>query len=394
MFNSKTCTRCGACLMLCPFLNMSKEQAKQAIVELVEKKTPDSVDTVLAQCAGCSQCDVICPTQSNPSDLRKEIIHAHNLKTGVKGLGLMTDEVPLNIMSAGLETDKEAKTAHLARLTRPDLQSHDEVFYLGCSLSYIYTDLAQSQLFTKLPAIGGMQYCCGSYVHANFGEKEARIKGRQLLAKLKALGVKRLITFCPECDYMIGHVYPKLIEPFDIQTRTVAEYLLDEHDSGRLSFSKRIDQKVTFHDACGWRKLDSRIHESPRKLLQAIGAQPVEMKHNRNKSICCGAPLLTKNPQLSASVAEKRILEAKATGAQTIVVNCSGCFALSAKAKKHGLEVYHIIELVQRALGEKPPHRIEEVKNGLVRSIVTKISADPKLMEQRYVIQNGTLRSV
>lgn len=389
MFNPQTCTRCGACLMLCPFLEMPKEQAKQAIVELVENKTPD---TVLSHCAGCSLCDITCPTQSNPSDLRKEIIHAHNRKAGVRGLGIMSDEVPLNIMSAGLETDKEAKSARLAELTHP--QPHEEFFFLGCSLSYIYTDLAQSQLFANRPAIGGMQYCCGSYVHAHFGEKEARIRGRQLLAEFKKLGVKRLITFCPECDYMIGHVYPGLIEEFDIQTKTVAAYLLEEHDSGRLSFPHSIDQKVTFHDACGWRKLNSQIHETPRKLLQAIGAQPVEMKHNRSKSMCCGAPLASKNPKRSAAVAEKRVLEAKATGAQSIVVSCSGCFALSGKAKKHGMEVYHIIELVQRAIGETPPHRIEEVKNNLIRSIVTKISTDPKLSEQCYIIKDGSIRPV
>jgi Fe-S oxidoreductase len=389
MFNPQTCKQCGVCLMLCPFLDMSKEQAKQAIVPLVENKDPANV---LSQCAGCSLCDILCPTNSNPSELRKEIKQAHNRETGVSGLELMSDEVPFSIMSAGLETDKEAKLARLARLTSP--QPSEEFFYLGCSLSYIYSDLAQSRLFDKLPAIGGMKYCCGSYVNIHFGEKEARIKGRKLLDELKQLGVKRLITFCPECDHMLGHVYPKLIEGFDIQTRPIADYLLDEHLSGRLTFSHPIDQKVTFHDACGSRKLGSGFHEAPRKLLQALGAELVEMKHNRSKSMCCGVPLVSKNRESFESAAEKRALEAKEAGAQTIVVNCSGCFSLSSKAKKHGLEVYHLIEMVQRALGESPPHRIEEIKNGLIQSIFEKLADDPKSLEQRYVIEDGTIRVV
>ena len=110
--------------------------------------------------------------------------------------------------------------------------------------------------------------------------------------------------------------------------------------------------------------------------------------------MCCGVPLVSKNRESFESAAERRALEAKAAGAQTIVVNCAGCFSLSSKAKKHGLEVYHLIEMVQRALGESPPHRIEEIKNGLIQSIFEKIADDPKSLEQRYVIEDGTIRVV
>ncbi|MBN1473881.1 MAG: (Fe-S)-binding protein [Syntrophaceae bacterium] len=387
MFNAQTCKRCGACLIACPFLEMSKEEAKREIVQLIEKK---ATEKILSSCAGCSYCDYICPTQSNPSSLRKEILRKHNSETGVPGLGVMSEEVPFNIMHAGLETDKNEKLARLAALSNPEF--HEEVFYLGCSLSYIYTDLAQTHLLDELPAIGGMKYCCGSYAYYLFGEKEAKIRGRQLLNDLKKIGVKRMVTFCPECDNMLGSVYPALIEEFDIQIRNIVDYLLDKHQNGQIQFCNLISKKVTFHDACGWRKLDPQIYESPRKLLRAMGAEVVEMKHNHSKSMCCGTPLAGKNPRLASAIAEKRVLEAKVSGAEAIVVGCTGCFALSGKAKKHGLDIYYITELAQIACREKPPHRIEETKKSLVNNIITKISAEPSLFTQKYVIKNGLIK--
>ncbi len=384
MFNSETCKRCGACLMLCPFVEMGREQARKEITRLIETRMSDSV---LTHCAGCSYCDVICPTRSNPSELRKEILQGKNRQNGVSGLRIMSEQVPFNIMTAGLETDKKQKFDRLEYLSNPG--RHEEVLFLGCSLSYIHTDLARARFFDDLPAIGGMQHCCGAYVYQLFGEEEAKISAEKLLEKFKSIGVKRVLTFCPECDYMLSKVYPKILKGFDIRTVPIIDYLLERHLSGALPFTQTLDKKVTFHDACGWRKLGDAIHESPRRLLSQMGARVFEMKHNRSKSMCCGTPLAGKKSRLAAAVAEKRVAEAKASGAEAIVVNCTGCFSLMAKAARHGLELYHIIELVQLATGEFPPHRIKEVQDRLVKSIVTKIGGDPDILNRKYIIRDG-----
>src|SRR5208283_6205277 len=119
------------------------------------------------------------------------------------------EEVPFNLMSIGLEFEKEEKLEALNAFSKPD--SNKTVFYLGCSLSYIYSDLAKTKLLKSLPIIGGTKYCCGGYVNTLFGEEEAKFKGRQLLKELKQIGVERMVTFCPGCDHMIGDVYPKII---------------------------------------------------------------------------------------------------------------------------------------------------------------------------------------
>ena len=199
MFNRETCKRCGVCLMLCPFLEIPKDQAEEEVSRLIEKMESKAV---LRSCARCSYCDVVCPTQSNPSELRKEILLKKSQEKGVTGLSIISEKVPFNLMSIGLEFEKEEKLKDLDTFSNP--VSNGEVFYLGCSLSYIYTDLAKTRLLENRPVIGGMKYCCGGYVHNNFGKEEAAVKGRQLLKELEKIGVKKMITFCPGCARMIS----------------------------------------------------------------------------------------------------------------------------------------------------------------------------------------------
>jgi Fe-S oxidoreductase len=387
MFSSHTCKRCGACLAACPFLAMPLDEARQEIAWMIDTRTSEKIES---SCAGCSYCDTICPTQSHPSDLRKDILQGKNRKIGVSGLRMMSDDIPFSIMTAGLETDKENKLARLQVLTHPDPCC--EVFHLGCSLSYIYTDLAQSALFSGRPVIGGMKYCCGAYAYHLFGEQEARIQGRKLLAELKKIGVRKIITFCPECHTMLGQVYPSLIEEFDFSVVSVADDLLERCQSGHLTFVRPIAASVALADSCAWRKMGPEVYESPRRLLRAMGADVVELEHNRRQSICCGTPLLGRNSPLAATSAEKRVLEAKAAGARILAVSCTGCFNLSQPVLRHGLTVYHLTELAQMAVGETPPHRIEETKTRLAKNIFAKMNSDPEVLQRKYILQDGVIK--
>ncbi len=127
-------------------------------------------------------------------------------------------------------------------------------------------------------------------------------------------------------------------------------------------------------------------------LLELMGATVVEMKHNRRGSLCCGLPLLSKNPHSAARLADMRIAEAKEAGADCIAVACTGCFSLAEKALSHGLELYHITELAQIAFGEKPPHRIIEVMRRLVDDVMKSAVDNPDLINGRYLIRNGDVR--
>ncbi|MHA1209333.1 MAG: hypothetical protein ACTSSA_10015 [Candidatus Freyarchaeota archaeon] len=66
-------------------------------------------EKIIRNCAGCSYCNTICPTQSNPTELRKEIKLRKNLLERAGSLLLISEELPLNLMSIGLELETDSK---------------------------------------------------------------------------------------------------------------------------------------------------------------------------------------------------------------------------------------------------------------------------------------------
>ncbi|MFX1409516.1 MAG: heterodisulfide reductase-related iron-sulfur binding cluster, partial [Promethearchaeota archaeon] len=147
-------------------------------------------------------------------------------------------------------------------------------------------------------------------------------------------------------------------------------------------------------DPCAWRNLDPKIFEGPRELLEIIGAEVVEMKHNRKKTLCCGSPVSDSDKEFFEKVSGMRISEAKEIDANSIAVSCTGCLALAKPSRSYNIETYHIIELVQIAIGEKPPHRIIEVSEKFNELIENTISKNPDLLNQKYLIKNGKIKRI
>ncbi|MGQ9720436.1 MAG: (Fe-S)-binding protein [Candidatus Jordarchaeum sp.] len=390
MFNEETCERCGTCLSRCPFLQLPLEKAKEEISRMIETRTSEEI---LRNCAGCSYCNTICPTRSEPAGLRKEIRLKKNREEGVGSLLLITEEVPLNLMSIGFELEIEKKRENLKKYMNPPKSK--EMFYIGCSLSYIYTDLVKTKLLEDLPLLGGMKYCCGGYVNSLFGQEEAKIKGKKLLKEFNKLGVEKIISFCPGCDRITRGLYPEIIEDYNIESQSIIEYLVEKYHRGELEFTNKIDKRITFHDPCPWRSLDRKIYESPRELLEIMGAEVVEMSHNREKSLCCGAPVSFRNRALAEKIANMRVSEAEEVGAEALAFICTGCvFALSKSAVEKNIEAYYITELAQKAIGEKPPHRIVEVTNQAMELMARKIVENTSLLKDKYIIKNGVVQKL
>ncbi len=387
MFNEETCQRCGTCLEQCPFLQLPIESAKEEISKMIETRKSRKI---IKNCASCSYCNVICPTGSNPYALIREIRLKNYRENGVRSIGLITEEIPHNLMSIALEINTEEKQRELNKYENPPKSS--KMFYVGCGIPYCFPDLAQTKLLGDLPLLGGMEYCCGGYVHSYFGEDEARIKGLDLYEKFKTLGVEKLITFCPGCDAMIKGVYPSIIEGFNVEGQTIIDYFVEKYHQGELKIKKKINQRITFQDPCPWRNLDKKIYDGPREFLEIIGAEVVEMEHNKEKSLCCGAPLIISNRTLATKIAKERISEAEHVNAEIIAHICTGCLAtLSNSATERNIHSYYITELAQMAIGETPPLKIIENTKNLNNQIMKTISKNPNLIAERYLIKNGKI---
>jgi Fe-S oxidoreductase len=130
-------------------------------------------------------------------------------------------------------------------------------------------------------------------------------------------------------------------------------------NSGALSFTKPLKTKVTYHDPC-YLGRHNGIFDPPRQVIDAIpGVQRVEMAHTRINSLCCGGGgdrVWQEELDAEVKMAEIRIREAEATGAEILITACPLCLIMLEDARKTtGLEqtlrVMDLNEFVVMALG-------------------------------------------
>jgi Fe-S oxidoreductase len=174
----------------------------------------------------------------------------------------------------------------------------------------------------KFSTMGQDEPCCGSTLLRvgqtdAFGELSAAN-----LKKFEALGVKRIVTACPGCYTTLK----KALEGAGskIKVTHAAQEIAQLVRSGKIKV-KKSTERMTYHDPCHLGRLGG-VFDDPRTIVESV-ATLVEMPNNRYESRCCGAGagLQTAFPKLSKNLASKRIAEAKATGATTLVTSCPFC---------------------------------------------------------------------
>jgi heterodisulfide reductase subunit D len=121
-------------------------------------------------------------------------------------------------------------------------------------------------------------------------------------------------------------------------------------DEGKIRFKEKTT-KVTYHDPCDLGRA-SGVYEAPREILRAIpGVELVEMEGNRDQCKCCGGGgnLEMVRPDLSAAMAQAKIEEIKATGADMVITACQQCIRSiqgNARRRKIPIVVMDITEFV------------------------------------------------
>ena len=344
-------------------------------------------------CSGCSYCNVICPTQSNPADLINEMRLNKMVDFGLPSLAMRDEENPHNVISLSLELNREVKKKDMEKYLNPP--KSETMFYLGCALPAFYPDLAKTKLLDEFPIMGGLKYCCKGMVYKMFGESEAKIIGKDLLTKFKNFEIKELITFCPDCEVMFKHDYPSIVEDWDIECRNIIEYFLEKYHKGELEIKNKVNLRVAFQDSCQWRDLDRDVYKGPREFLEIIGCTVVEMKHSKEKSLCCGSPVEGTNKPLARKIGEQNIAEAQEVQADALAFLCPGCiYTLGKFAKEKNIESYYITELAQMAIGEKVVPKIPELTYQIKGHLIKKIKENPSIVKDRYIVKDVKIKQL
>jgi len=118
-------------------------------------------------------------------------------------------------------------------------------------------------------------------------------------------------------------------------------------------------RRITYHDSCYLGRANN-IYEAPRKVLEALDAELVEMKRCRSKGLCCGAggaQMFKEEEKGTTRVNFERGREAVDTGATVIAANCPFCMTMltdgvKEQGKEDSVQVLDIAEIVAKQLGD------------------------------------------
>lgn len=174
----------------------------------------------------------------------------------------------------------------------------------------------------------------------------------QNIEKFQKTGASAIITISPHSAHIFKKIYPRY--GLKIPAFHYIEFLSDLLEQGKLKPENGVEMEVTVHDPCYLGRY-LKVYEEPRKLLENIPrVKIVEMRDNRENSICCGSGggrhfLDIPGERLS----HRRILQAEETGAQAMVAPCPFCiqnFEDSAKVKGVKVEVKDLAEILSASL--------------------------------------------
>jgi len=144
------------------------------------------------------------------------------------------------------------------------------------------------------------------------------------------LRVKTVIS--PEC----GHAYmairwdgPNLVgKPFNFKVRHILEVMDDLRQQDRLKIATKESQKLTYHDPCQISRRGGVIDE-PRRLIDMIADDFVEMPDGGKMNWCCGAgggvSANERADEIRLKVFERKKAQLDEVKPDAIISACSNC---------------------------------------------------------------------
>jgi Fe-S oxidoreductase len=184
----------------------------------------------------------------------------------------------------------------------------------------------------------------------------------QNIQVLNGYGIKKIVTTCPHCFNTLKNEYPELGGNYEVVHHT--QLLQELIDGGKIKLEgggSFQGKKITYHDSCYLGRANE-IYEAPRKVLEALDAELVEMKRCRKNGLCCGAgggQMFKEEEKGTNRVNFERTDEALATGANYIAAACPFCHTMLTdgvknKEQESSVQVLDVAELVAMQLVGSP----------------------------------------
>ncbi len=336
------CVECGKCTTVCPVAATDPSFAPRLIVQ----KAMDSCQATgevskdvmkdIWSCLTCARCSDKCPYKV----MYSEFIQGLREMAFEKGMAPMCSQAGVLHSISRLHTVPSLQQRRLEWIPK-DLhiaEKGDILLWVGCTpyFDVVFEGRATGLLDGPVGAIRAMnragitpvvmrnERCCG---HDQFWAGDTDTFAKLSALNVKAIadtGAKTVVFLCPEGLRTFKQDYPIFSGDLEFEMIHISELLEGLIKDGKLRFKERIQETVTFHDGC---RLGRHLgkYEEPRNVLKAMKAQLKEMRRTREECPCCGVNAWLNCNASSKLMQVERLLEAKETGAQRMLVACPKC---------------------------------------------------------------------
>lgn len=240
------------------------------------------------------------------------------------------------------------------------------LFWVGCAGSFDQRAQKITKAFAtildkvgvRFAILGKEESCTGDPARRAGNEFIFQMMAQNNIAVLNGYEVKKIVTACPHCFNTLRNEYPELGGHYEVIHHTT--YLQQLIDEGKIRMKEGgtfKGRKITYHDSCYLGRANN-IYEAPRKVLEALDAELVEMKRCRSNGLCCGAggaQMFKEEEKGGTRINFERGKEAVETGAGVIASNCPFCMTMltdgvKEQGKEDSVQVLDIAELVAQQI--------------------------------------------
>ncbi len=242
----------------------------------------------------------------------------------------------------------------------------DILFWVGCSGSFDQRAQKITRAFASIlqkvgihfAILGKEEMCTGDPVRRAGNEFMFQMMAWQNIHLLNNYGIKKIVTACPHCFNILKNEYPELGGRYEVIHHTVfLQQLIDEGKIRLKEGGSFKGKRITYHDSCYLGRANN-IYEAPRKVLEILDAELVEMKRCRTRGLCCGAggaQMFKEEEKGNLRINEERIGEAVGTDAAIIASACPFCNTMltdgvKARGQEEKMQVLDVAELVAASM--------------------------------------------
>ena len=245
-------------------------------------------------------------------------------------------------------------------------ETPEVLFWVGCAGSFDQRAQKITKAFAlilektgiKYAILGKEEMCTGDPVRRAGNEFMFQMMAYQNIQVLNNYGIKKIVTACPHCFNTIKNEYKALGGNYEVIHHTV--FLQQLIEAGKIKLKEGGSfkgKRITYHDSCYLGRANN-IYEAPRKVLELLDAELVEMKRCRTTGLCCGAggaQMFKEEEKGTNRINFERAGEAIDTGATVIASACPFCNTMLTdgvknKEKENEVQVMDVAELIAASM--------------------------------------------